>query len=410
MRVKEWLERLEGMIRTPQRDYRNDPKVTHSNMKSSFHIRIDNDKRMKIGILTYHRAENYGALLQAYAMMTYLQSQGHEVTFVDYWPKYHSDYFRLFPWQQLSKRSGYRKILFLIQLVLWLVPRYIRKKKFHNFMYHRLNLTKLPQYSDRDSKTARFDVVLYGSDQIWRKQNLGGVGFDDWYFGTDHVLADRKIVYAGSMGTVDTTAEDDEYIQKMMLNFNALSVREKDLQLYLAHLGISAILVPDPVFLLSKDQWKSLIKKKESKGNYILFYNLLYTCESKLFVEKLSHEKNLPIREVNKKMQLSHFMQNRYISTASVEQFLQLIEGAEYVVSNSFHGVAMSVIFEKQFYAVGMGSKANRVLSLLESVGIKERYITTLHDLPSSQIDYNKVHDSLNEVIGQSADFLQRAL
>ena len=366
---------------------------------------------MKIGILTYHRAENYGALLQAYAMKTYLQSQGHEVSFVDYWPKYHSDYFRLFPWQQLSKRSGYKKILFLIQLVLWLIPRYLRKRKFQNFMYNQLNLSEVPQYTDRDSRTDRYDVVLYGSDQIWRKQNLAGVGFDDWYFGSDHVLADRKIVYAGSMGTVDTTAKDDEYVQKMMQNFNALSVRENDLQLYLGSLDISSILVPDPVFLLSKDQWKSLIKKGVNKGNYILFYNLLNTRESKLFAEKLSREKNLPIREVNKRMVSSHLLHKRYISTASVEQFLQLIEGAEYVVSNSFHGVAMSVIFEKQFYAVGMGAKSNRVLSLLENAGIKDRYIASLQDSPaSSKIDYNKAHDSLNEVIARGYDFLQRAL
>ena len=366
---------------------------------------------MKIGILTYHRAENYGALLQAYAMKTYLQSQGHEVSFVDYWPKYHSDYFRLFPWQQLSKRSGYKKILFLIQLVLWLIPRYLRKRKFQNFMYNQLNLSKVPQYTNSDNKTDRYDVVLYGSDQIWRKQNLGGVSFDDWYFGNDCVFADRKIVYAGSMGTVDTTAKDDEYIQKMMQNFNALSVREIDLQSYLGSLAISAILVPDPVFLLSRNQWKSLIKKKVSKKYYILFYNLLNSRESIIFAEKLSREKNLQIREVNKKMVSSHLMHRRYISTASVEQFLQLIEGAEYVVSNSFHGVAMSVIFEKQFYAVGMGTKANRVLSLLESAGIKDRYIASLQDsTASSKIDYNKVHDSLKEVIGRGADFLQKAL
>lgn len=366
---------------------------------------------MKIGILTYHRAENYGALLQAYAMMTYLRSQGHEVSFVDYWPKYHSDYFRLLPWQQLSKRNGYKKVHFLVQLLLWLMPRYIRKKKFQNFMYNRLNLSKVPRYKNRDSKTDRFDIVVYGSDQIWRKQNLGGIGFDDWYFGSDHVLADRKIVYAGSMGMIDTTAEDEKFVQDMMDNFNSISVREKDLQLYLNSLGVSASLTLDPVFFLSKEQWRSIVKKtKGKKDKYVLFYNLLNTPESKKFAEKLGREKKLPIREINKKMVFSHLMNKRYICTASVEKFLYLILNAEYVVSNSFHGVAMSILFEKQFFAVGMKNRSSRVISLLDSIGLSERYSADGYNMQDCEIDYINVGKKLLLLRKSSTVFLNDSL
>ena len=210
---------------------------------------------MKIGILTYHRAENYGALLQAYAMKTYLRGLGHDVSFVDYWPKYHSDYFRLFPWHQLYNCSYLGKIILGVKLILWAIPRYIRKKKFQTFMQEKLNLPIIPQYTDADSQTDNYDVVVYGSDQIWRKQNLAGVGFDDWYFGSDNVISNKKVVYAGSMGTIDVSHQDNEYVQKMMKNFCSISVREKDLQTYLAGLGVTASLVIDPVFLLSKEQY-----------------------------------------------------------------------------------------------------------------------------------------------------------
>lgn len=366
---------------------------------------------MKIGILTYHRAENYGALLQAYAMMTYLRSLGHDVSFVDYWPKYHSDYFRLFPKQQFAKRNLIRKIVFLIQLILWLIPRFVRKSKLQRFMYEKLGLKKTPLYTEDKNVTEKYDVVIYGSDQIWRKQNLGGVEFDDWYFGSDNVQADRKIVYAGSMGTVVTTEADDDYFREMMKNFDRISVRERDLQLYLGKLGVSSVLVTDPVFLLSKEQWEELVKEMPRRGKYILFYNLLNTRESVKFAEKLSQDKGLPVREINKRMLISHLLCKKYMSTASIEEFLGLIKGAEYVVSNSFHGVAMSIIFQKQFYAVGMGKKANRVKSLLCKLGIEDRYVDEGHISSfGSNVIYPRVQKSLQAAICNSQLFLSKLL
>lgn len=365
---------------------------------------------MKIGILTYHRAENYGALLQAYAMKTYLQSLGHDVSFVDYWPQYHSDYFKLFPWQQFRKRSFLRKVIFLFQLIIWAKTRIIRKKRFQKFMYEMLELQKNPQYTNDNDKTENYDIVVYGSDQIWRKQNLGGVGFDPWYFGEENIQANKKVVYAGSMGTIDVTTKDNEYVQKMMKNFSTISVREKDFQTYLEGLGVSSSLVTDPVFLLTKEQWRRIETKSNINEKYILFYNLLNTPDSKQFAEHLSQIKNIPIREVNKRMSLC-YRGKRYISTASVEKFLQLVDGAEYVVSNSFHGVAMSIIFQKQFYAVGMHQKSNRVKSLLQSLGICERFVekNTMR-IQDQNIDYHIVNTALGTLINRSKLYIQHSI
>lgn len=365
---------------------------------------------MKIGILTYHRAENYGALLQAYATMSYLRSLGHEVLFVDYWPKYHYDYFTLFPWFQVKKRKHIKKLLFLLRLVIWIGPRYLKKKNLTRFMHEHLGLSEYPVYNESSDRTERFDAVIYGSDQIWRKQNLGGVGFDDWYFGSDNVRADRKIVYAGSMGVIQSSVKDDEYVRTMMGNFNNISVREKDLQTYLSSLGVQSTLVIDPVFLLSYAQWKDLARLYKQKGKYILFYNLLNTKESLRVAEALKKETNLPIVEITKIMSFKN-VGSRYQKTASVEQFLQLIDAAEYVVSNSFHGVAMSVIFRKQFFAAGMGERANRVKSLLEEIGLSERYINDSDNFQISKvIDYQTVSKTIDEMILSSKKYLEESL
>ncbi len=362
---------------------------------------------MKIGILTYHRAENYGALLQAYALMTFLRAKGHDVSFVDYWPKYHSDYFRLFPFHNMNHQSFLKRIKNYIKLIVWLIPRFKRKKKLCAFMYKHLQLSHKPLYTKETDRTQHYDIVVYGSDQIWRKQNLGGVGFDKWYFGSDNVWADRKIVYAGSMGTIDTTAEEDKSIKRLMNNFDEITVREKDLQLYFQNLGIPSKQVLDPVFLLSKDEWEKLIKNNITQpSKYILFYNLLNTKESEDFAEALSKDKGLPIKEINKAMSLSHFGK-RYFSTSSVEDFLQLINDAEYVVSNSFHGVAMSIILQKQFFAVGMSNRSNRVRSLLDSLGISNRYVEGKNNsIFDENIDYSSLAERINLHISSSKDIL----
>ena len=358
---------------------------------------------MKIGILTYHRAENYGALLQAYATMTFLRSMGHEVSFVDYWPKYHSDYFSIFPLGIFRKKNIKGKIMMLFRLALWGIPKYIRKSRLQRFMHKRLGVSKLPLYPNNDCKTEQYDVVVYGSDQIWRKQNLGGVGFDSWYFGSNNVQSQRKVVYAGSMGAVSLDSKDEGFVLQQMKNFDALSVREKDLHDFFSSKGIVSQLVCDPVFLLSKDEWMEVASRKSTKKKFILFYNLLNSPESVSFANQLSKKTGLPVIEINKYLCLSRFLHSRYVSCASVEKFLGLIRDAEYVVSNSFHGVAFSIIFEKRFFAVGMGGRANRVVSLLDSAGIPDRYICNgIPDYYEENIPYDTVKGNL-DVFGKKS-------
>jgi len=365
---------------------------------------------MKIGILTYHRAENYGALLQAYATKTYLESLGHEVSFVDYWPKYHSDYFKVFSWKSFLHSSLKSKLVKLNRLMIMGHMLYKRKHTMQQFMHEQLGLSNQPEYEDRKSVTKKYDAVIYGSDQIWRKQHLGGVLFDDWYFGSDNVRADKKIVYAGSMGKIDTDDSDDIYVKEQMSHFDHIAVRESDLQIYLQRLGVEAVQVIDPVFLLSKEQWESLFIPSFKKGRYILFYNLLNTQESVSFVKQLSKQTGLPIYEITKKTSFySHYA--HLINNASVGQFLGLVKGAEYVVSNSFHGVAFSLIFEKQFFAVGMEGKANRVISLLDSAGINDRYISsTQFKISVSQINYKIIDNRIEDIIMKSKSYLNNAL
>lgn len=367
---------------------------------------------MRIGILTYHRAENYGALLQAYALKTYLQRRGFEVSYVDYWPKYHSDYFSIFPLQSFNKANVKGKISIFVRFLLWGIPRYIRKHRLQKFMHEHLGLPKYPKIIGNDSETEYYEVVVYGSDQIWRKQNLGGVGFDSWYFGMGNVQSKRKVVYAGSMGAVRFESAEKSYVLQNLKNFDVISVREKDLQDFLSTNGIKSQLVCDPVFLLTREMWQEVASPCSIKKKYILFYNLLNSRESVDFTNSLAQETGFPVVEINKVLTISHFLNGRYVSCASVKRFLSLVRDAEYVVSNSFHGVAFSILFQKQFYAVGMGQKANRVLTLLNNLGIKDRYymhpISSLNDRRT--INYEEVNRELRKLVNKSKQYLHSSV
>ncbi len=362
---------------------------------------------MKVGILTYHRAENYGALLQAYALYTFLRNEGYDVEFVDYWPEYHVKHYRLFTLDGLSHGSLKNRVKYCLFNLFWYIPKYVRKRRLTDFMRDRLNLGNIIAYSSDDVTTSKYDVVIYGSDQIWRRQRIHKNEFNQWYFGSPNIVAKHKMTYAASMGVIHNSIEDDKLIQKWLENFERLSVRETDLKQYLQKLGFDSKLVIDPTFLLSMDEWRMLYKKKNQK-RYILYYNLLHSEESTTFAKRLSSQKKMPVIEINMSLNINNIFSSRYVSCASVEHFLQLIDNAEYVVSNSFHGVAFSLIFRKQFWAVGMGEKANRVISLFEQAGLTERYIKAdnkqveLDDV----IDYDGVYKRLSPWIADSKSYL----
>lgn len=362
---------------------------------------------MKIGILTYHRAENYGALLQAYALRTYLAGVGHDVDFVDYWPDYHRRFFELFSWRKFRESSLKGKMVLLYYTLFWHQARRRRQKNLQAFMHEELGLPLEARYHSDQDVVKDFDMVFYGSDQIWRHQRMPShPGFDYWYFGSDNVQA-RKIAYAASMGTIDVKKDEKEVLRRHLLGFEAISVREDSLKEWLTSLGIQAQMVCDPVFLLGKEAWRRLANKASKQPayqHYILIYNLLGQTSTIHFAERLSKEKNLPIVEVNKKY-VPFTGGRRYCRTARVEYFLSLLAHADYVVSNSFHGVALSLIFQKQFFAVGMGSRAGRVTSLLNSLRIPGRHTDVWRDVPP--IDYTVVTPLLSDMARRSSAFIQ---
>lgn len=359
---------------------------------------------MKIGILTFHRSQNYGAQLQAYALRKYLESLGYESFIIDYWPDYRKERYRLFSKEEFSKLSFVGKIIYTYSKIFTCIRFHKRNSATEYFANQYLNV----------KNTADVDIAVYGSDQIWRKFSRANFkSFDPVFFGEGFVSARRKISYAASMGQVAfKSAEDKSFFHARMENFDAISVREKDLQQYLLdEFKIYASKVCDPTLLLASEQWLDIVDERFIPSyDYILYYRLQPLSYADEFVKRLANEKKLKVIEMRGVIPPFHYSR-RYRLTANAQEFLSLLKGAKYVVSSSFHGVALSIVMRKQFFFISADKSANRAMSLLSDINLQSRRVFNpqTHDV-QTMIDFLTVQEKMNVLIEKSREWLQSNL
>lgn len=363
-----------------------------------------------IGILTFHRALNYGAFSQAYALKTFLESCGHRVSFVDYWPKAHAETYALF---RINRYVGYLgRILRVIRSLLVYSRSKQKKEKMDSEQTKMLGLPLKPEFEFPDALTSinEYDCIIYGSDQIWWNSIIYGYqGIDSVYWGAYIPKDCRKIAYAPSMGIINFSDKQVEEIQGYLQNFFKISVREREMIPFLEPLYKEKIsIVLDPIFLLDRHVWKQACTVV-SERNYILYYNLMPSPEASKLVRQLKKETGMRVIEVTGRVTPFRFGRG-LLQSASTIEWLSLINSAELVVSTSFHGVAFSVLLEKNFYALGMGKKTGRVQSLLQSLGLSERLVDQVMELPERSIDYSGVRLKLNRMKEESISFLCNAI
>lgn len=359
---------------------------------------------MKIGILTYHRSENYGAVLQAYALKTYLQKQGYDAEFIDYRHPAHKEMYSLFKKEQFKQKSIVGKVKHIISFLLRYKRLYTRKKNFSKFIQKNIIVKPESEFVSNQE----YDVVLYGSDQIWRKQNTIGINdFNEIYFGSDAIKAKRKIAFAASMGEIDVTDSDKKRLQELLQNFHAVSVRERDLLELIQPLTDKKVeQVLDPVFLLSKEEWLQITPPRLCKEKYILLYNLLSSDELHNFSCQLQKDTGYKMIEIQGRIKDNINIKDSNIYGPS--EFLSLIAYSEYVLSSSFHALAFALLFEKEVY-VHAPKNSKRMTSLLEIVQLKHRFLTEKQKTLSkkdSKINYSIINSIIDTNSKRTQKFL----
>lgn len=359
---------------------------------------------MRIGTLTYHRADNYGAVLQAYALFKYLQNLGHEVEIIDYWPHYHASVYRLWCWNSIYYRSLGKKgkLLYLLHFPMQLWRNNIRKSNFDIFRNHYLNIA---------AQNHHYDAVFYGSDIIWNKWKFNTLhnGFDDVYWGGGDIKSNHKFSYAPSMGNVIDTEDARKQCQKFLAQFSNISVRERALKEKLEEWGYKKIqLVMDPTLLLSEKQWSNIGRERNTKKDYILCYNLECSGVINQLAQVVSDEKQLECVYLTGR--ISQVKRKNILDTVGPIEFLELFKNASYVLTSSFHGCVFSLIFKKQF-CFHSNVQTDRIISLLHSCNLDNRFIDTIDtERLFEPIDYKNVEKSLSEMINNSKQYISACL
>lgn len=321
---------------------------------------------MRIGTLTFHSADNYGAMLQAYALPKAVEALGHACDVIDYrhsiitkgvevdWPR------------KLIRQHGLLKggVKAINRWRLGWFDKNNKDVKFNRFMTKRLPLTAKTYRSPDELQGIDFDTVLFGSDQIWNEKLTEGFAAE--YFGKG--ISCRKIAYAASSGT-DSVSEE---ALPMLKEFSALGIREQGLTETLQQKGLDAQTVLDPVLLLTAQQWRAVetpLPKGLEKGKYILIYTFDEWPVYDL-ARQISKEENLPMVIVRWCGRHDRFNDMIQIPNCSPEEFVSLLDNASVVCTSSFHGTAFSVLFGKRFYCVTPKDFGSRTNSLLEQVGL----------------------------------------
>lgn len=337
---------------------------------------------MRIGILTFHCAHNFGAVLQCYALQEFLKYRGHDVYVIDYKPKAITDVYRWFVLKRIIRKNLYRAAKELL-LLYWKKKRY---DKFEDFINNRLHLAPVESIMKNP-----YDMIVIGSDQVWN-YNLTN-GFDDYYWGNfPHPENTRIVSYAASMQD-NWPEEISPTIRKNLENFDCISVRESSLAKKLSSLtcGRRIYQVADPTLLLTREMWASLAIKPQIFKPYLLLFQVEgRNKKTEQIAETLSQIKNLPIVRFTT---LVDWHTTRNVQTISPADFVGLFMNASFVVCSSFHGTVFSLIFNRPFVSVRMGvGKDNRVSNLLQQLGLGNHFIDSLdyHNNYEYHIDSTK--------------------
>ena len=359
---------------------------------------------MRVGILTYHRSHNYGALLQAIALRVVLQSMGHDVFYVDYFPAYHKRVYALFDWNEFYALPTFKKrIKYCLRKGKTLIPKLIRKQRFDRFISRHINPYCLPE-------KASFDLMLYGSDQIWRKQPFLGQ-YNPMYFGENSLSACRHVSYAASLSCLPSNEEDVSCFLYLVKHLDAISVREESTRVFLNNNGIPNVRVDlDPVLLLRPLEWLRLFPDKVLiQGRYVLLYDLQANAFCKVFNEQEvsafaenNRCKLIKIRGGATKIG-SEF--DRHLDDP--ESFINLIKHADCVVTSSYHGLVFSLLFCRPVIC-RFSQNSERAKSLLQSLDAEHLLLHNDMKIPPMIQPFDiKVENRIESLRHSSLDYLK---
>ncbi len=363
---------------------------------------------MKIKTITCHEVYNHGASLQEHALLTYLESLGHDCETIHYKPAYLSNHFKLLKVYNPKYKNFFIKGIYLLLKLPGRLKDLKRKKAFDDFSEKHIKTGAKLYKTNEDLKEdlPEADAFICGSDQIWNSLFENG---KDPAFYLDFVPENQlKISYAASFAIDEIAPTLISFVKEKVARIQHVSVRETSGVRLLGDLGITEVSqVLDPVFLLPQDYWKENFVTSIA-GDYIFIYDFDNNEFVKRSAQKLAKKRGLKIFTVNKNIKYAD--KNYWLHGPEV--YLSLMYHAQFVITNSFHSVAFSLIFQKQFIVVNRSENINtRMRDLLSLFNLSHLLISNDNkNMVFPFIDHDILHNPLGLAISKSKDFLKTSL
>lgn len=362
---------------------------------------------LKIAIITQPLTNNYGGILQNYALQKVLQRMGHDVTTLNV---------------ERKKVQRELNLHYFLSVIKRFVQKYFLQDRTLLFIeaHKQVNFVNAPQkyqqrFIDENIKIVNvgsdpltenndtFDGYVVGSDQVWRP--CFATNLPNCYLDFVKNASAKRVAYAVSFG-VDNWETDDSstaVISELAKKFDAISVREQSgIALCRDFLGVNAIQVIDPTMMLGADDYRKLYKKhteSKTKGEYISVYILDKSPETKKVIRGISEQLDLPVKYLGEGFD-------------SIENWLEGIDNAKYVVTDSFHGSVFSILFNKQFVALGNMSRGQtRFENLFSMFALSNRLVSSTDEATSSlqkKINYEVVNDMIAQSRVVASVFLKK--
>lgn len=359
----------------------------------------------KIGIITYHRSINYGALLQAYALYTKIRSLGYDCRIIDYLSDPVEDDYRCRPRQRCFSWKNY------FAHNLYCILHIKKKNKFIRFR-KKIRMTPQTDAAGLDRIAEEFDSFITGSDQVFNPESNRG----DLTFFLNFVKDGKpRNAYSASIGSI--ASFEKMYNQNIgeLKRFSHISMRERNAAEYLSEkLNKTCLYTVDPVWLLGKEEWADFVSSYKEK-EYILVYNLLDQRIMRDYVKHLSAETGLKVVVINGTMigEIMYMGIGKDASNSGPDEFLSLISNAKCIITDSFHGTSFSIIFEKPFIAFPNMKNAmntnSRLNSLLHECGLENRlFESNSEPAMFDNIDYTRVKEKMKANIEHSINYLKQ--
>ena len=360
---------------------------------------------MKTFTVTYHHTHNYGAVLQTYALQRAVESLGHTNTVMEYpyLPKNRTNLLSGSPGTIIRK-------LYLRYLGI-LRKKEMEKLDEHFSDFHRDHLKLSREYKSMKDLTDNppdADCLITGSDQVWNLKTLKEfVPARFLAFGDETA---RRISYAASLESLDYSDKDKEMVANYLKKFDAISLREQSAKEYIdGFTDAETVRVLDPVFLLTLEEWRKIAQAPRIEGPYILCYQVQSNNKMQSLVNELRQRTGIPVVSVCNSS-IKWIKSDHTYYDVSPQEFIGLYDHAAIVVSASFHGTALGILFGKPTYGLVKKTRGNRIRELMELFGLDEFCLSEDSSVPEPVYDSERVMGVLEIEREKSLTFLEDSI